>query len=292
MRTKKRYRLNAETAKQLGFSVVDGGRYWLSKEQERKLKEIRGSVQFKRLFIDIETSPLVVYSWRVGSKVNLDYSNIIEHSRIICASWKWEDEDDVMNATWEYGSDHKVVQQIYSYIKEADEVVAHNIDRFDIPKLRTRALEQGIMFRPKLRTADTLKWARHYFKFETNKLDDICEYLNIGRKIKTGFGLWKAVCDGDQQALKDMVAYCDQDVVLLENLFKFMQKYVRPETHVGVHEGNRKWSCPSCGNTDVERLKIDVTPAGTIKNIMKCLSCEHEYPISQTDFSKMITGSI
>jgi hypothetical protein len=173
-------------------------------------------------------------------------------------------------------------------MKEADEIVAHNMDNFDLKKLRTRAIELGINFRPKLRTADTLKLSRHYFRFESNRLDDICDYLGIGRKIKTTFSLWKDVMNGNAKALSEMVQYCDYDVVLLENLFKRLDVYTKPETHVGVHEGNKKWSCPCCGNTDVQRVKIDVTPAGTIKNIMECLSCSHEYPISQSDYAKMI----
>jgi hypothetical protein len=39
---------------------------------------------------------------------------------------------------------------------------------------------------PSPKTIDTLKWARKYFNFNSNKLDYIAKYLGVGQKMDTG----------------------------------------------------------------------------------------------------------
>jgi hypothetical protein len=55
----------------------------------------------RRLFLDIETSPNQIFSWRVGYKINVDYQNIIKERRIICICWKWENEKQVKFVKWD-----------------------------------------------------------------------------------------------------------------------------------------------------------------------------------------------
>ena len=53
--------------------------------------------------------------------------------------------------------DTKLVKEFIQVIKQADEIVAHNGDKFDMKELRTRALlTENLMF-PVYRTLDTLK---------------------------------------------------------------------------------------------------------------------------------------
>ena len=41
----------------------------------------------RRLYFDCETSPNIVYSWRIGYKIELSHDSIIEERRIICISY-------------------------------------------------------------------------------------------------------------------------------------------------------------------------------------------------------------
>ena len=113
-----------------------------------------------------------------------------------------------------------MLQEFIKVANEADEMVGHNGDKFDLTWIRTRCLFHGIEMFPKYATIDTLKQARSKFKFNSNRLDYIASFLGIGKKIETKFGLWKSILlDKDKEAMKLMIEYCKGDVKLLEEVF-------------------------------------------------------------------------
>ena len=174
----------------------------------------------KRLFFDIETSPNIVYSWRVGYRIILPPENIIQERKIICVCWKWEHKKNVYSLTWnDQQEDKELLKEFVKVCNQADEIVAHNGDNFDVKWLRTRCIFHRIKFPEKIQTFDTLKKSRKGFKFNSNKLDYIAKYLGVGRKTKTGgFDLWVDVMNGKKKALEEMVNYCKNDVVILHNV--------------------------------------------------------------------------
>ena len=95
-----RYRLPPETANRLGVEPNKSNRYSLNDKQEAQLFGY-DQEKIKRLFFDIETSPMIVYSWRVGWKLNIGTDNIIEDWKVICISYKWEGEDKVHTLSWD-----------------------------------------------------------------------------------------------------------------------------------------------------------------------------------------------
>ena len=288
-----RFRMSDYTARKIGLVPNKTQRYRLKKNSEafRKFLDLKMERPIKRLFFDIETSPMIVYSWRVGYNISLPYDNVIEDWKVICISYKWEHENKVKNLTWD--SDHCDKQMLIDFIKianEADEIIAHNGDRFDIKKVRTRCIYHRIPMFPKYRTLDTLKKAKGSFTFPNNKLDTIAKYLGVGAKLKhDGFDMWVKCVEGDKQALKDMVKYCDMDIIVLEDVYLAMQNYIKPNTHAGVHNGNLKHSCPTCGNDeDLTLLKNDVTQKGTISRVIECESCGHVYNISNSSYKNYL----
>ena len=64
----------------------------IQKRTESVAKEPKAAI--KRLFFDIETSPMLVYSWRIGNKISLSHENIVKNWGIITICYKWEFEDD------------------------------------------------------------------------------------------------------------------------------------------------------------------------------------------------------
>ena len=140
----------------------------------------------RRLFFDIETSPNIGLFWQAGYKKNIDYSNIIQERAIICICYKWEDEKEVHALTWDSRqNDKKMLQDFIKVANQAVELVGHNGDKFDLAWIRTRCVFHRIDMFPKYLTIDTLKVARAKFRFNSNKLDYIAEYLGLGNKIKT-----------------------------------------------------------------------------------------------------------
>lgn len=227
--------------------------------------------KIRRLSWDIETSPNIVTSWRVGYKINLTPDNIIKERGIICIGYKWEDEDKVHILHWDKNQDDKAMLQAFLKVaNEADELIHHNGDSFDLPWFRTRCLFHGLEPLPQYKTADTLQWARRHFYFNSNKLDYIARFLGIGGKMKTEYGLWKAVVlEKCPKAMARMLEYCQKDVVLLEKVWKRLSKTVTPKTHAGVLGGLEKWTNPHTGSTNVRRNKIMVSAGGTIRYQMQ-----------------------
>lgn len=284
-----RYRLNSYQAEKLGLTLNKGNRYRLNKEQEKELFNM-DQEPIKRLFFDIETSPLVAYSWRIGYKINLNYDNVIEHAKVICISYKWEGEDKVHSLAWDKNLCDK--QMLIDFVKianSADEIIAHNGDRFDIKWLRTRCIFHRVQMFPSYRTLDTLKKAKAHFRFPNNKLDTIVQYLGVGAKVKhEGFEMWRKCMLGDKQALKDMIHYCEGDIVALEDAYFTMQNYIKNNTHVGTHNGKLKASCPNCGSENIGLLKNNFTALGTIKRQMECDPCGYVYETSNSAWRQFL----
>jgi uncharacterized protein YprB with RNaseH-like and TPR domain len=283
----KRYRLKPIEVKVLEIPYVNTYNYYrLTKEQIIKLHEYRKQEnKIKRLFFDIETSPNVVYSWRIGYNLNITPDNIIDERKIICISYKWENEDKIHTLTWDKNQCDK--QMLIDFVKianQSDEMIAHNGDRFDIKWIRTRCIFHRVPMFPNYRTLDTLKKAKSGFNFNSNKLDYIAQFLGVGAKVKhSGFDMWKKVMANDADAMAEMTNYCEGDIIVLEDVYQTMQNYIKQNVHVGVLNNNLKFSCPSCGSENTELLKNNVTALGTIKRLMQC-ECGHAHEISNSSY--------
>ncbi len=251
----------------------------------------------KRLFLDIETCPCIGSFWRPGYKINLSHENIEVQARIITAAYKWQDEKRVSALIWDEGkgkqgpfgafsqSDGQIIETIIPVMNEADEIVAHFGDGFDIPWLRTRAMFHGIIT-PLWKTVDTKFWSAKYFVLPSNKLDAITKYLGIGTKIRTDYDLWRDITfRNDADALSKMVRYNKHDVELLESVFERLRMYGPPHTHVGVLNDLPKWTCPRCGSAHVKRVHVMASTTGMIKHQMLCLDNGGYYTINNAAYN-------
>jgi DNA polymerase III epsilon subunit-like protein len=236
----------------------------------------------KRLFIDIETSPNIVCSWRTGYKISIDEQNIIKERAIICICYKWEHEKTVKFLKWDdKQNDKKMVQAIVGVLNQADEIVGQNILDFDIAWIRTRAVFHNIITNPHYKIIDTLKFARRNMYFNSNKLDYLGNYMGFGGKIKTEFGLWKKILlENDKKALVLMIKYCQRDVILLEKVYQRLADHMPAHTHSGVLDGNDRWTCPKCSSSNVNLHLTRVSATGVLKRQFICRKCGRNYTVS------------
>lgn len=230
----------------------------------------------KRLYFDIETSPNIGFFWSAGYKQTIDYSNIIREREIICICYKWEGSKRVYSLQWDKNqNDKKMLLEFMHVMKDADELVGHNGDKFDLAWIRTRCLFHRIPMFPSYKTVDTLKVSRSKFRFNSNRLNYIADYLGLGTKHHTTFDLWKRiVLDKCDTSMRKMVAYCKQDVKLLEQVYQELSKHIEPKVHHGaLMDGHDRGSCPNCGGLDLIRRRLTSTPTGLLKAQYSCKSC-------------------
>lgn len=239
--------------------------------------------KIKRLIWDIETSPNVAFLWRTGYKLNVGHHNLLKERAIICICYKWEGNKKVHTVKWDEGCDKQLLIDFLEVAKQADELVAHNGDRFDIKWFNTRCLFHGLEPIGDWKTVDTLKIAKKYFCFNSNRLDYLGRFL-VGecKHDDGGFSTWKdIILNNCPIAMKRMVKYCKQDVELLEQVWQALEPYHKPKTHVGKLNGKGKWTCPWTGSKNVHKSKTRITSAGTRQHQMICKDNGRYYTISE-----------
>lgn len=241
--------------------------------------------KIKRLFFDIETSPNIGLFWTAGYKLNIGHDNIIKERAIICICYKWAGEKEVHSLTWDAKqNDKSLLEKFIKIANEADELVGHNGDKYDLPWVRTRCLYHGLSLFPSYTTIDTLKYARSKFKFNSNKLDYIAQFLGLGAKISTGFNLWKdIVLNKDKKAMDQMVEYCKGDVILLEKVYNKLAPHFPEKTHASED----KTDCPTCGSNKWTFTKRRMSALGTTRVQMQCKKCGRYHTVSEKTYESV-----
>lgn len=244
----------------------------------------------KILIYDIETSYNIVKSWRIGYNININPKDIIHERKIICVSYKWLGEDQVYNLQWDKNQDDKfLLEQFIEVLNEADLIVAHNGERYDLKFIKTRAIYQGLEMLIDYPQFDTLKVAKKKFNFNSNKLDYISEYLGFENKIKTEMKLWDDIIFNKcPKAMDKMIEYCNMDVILLEKVYNRLVHWEKPKYHFGVLNGLSKETSPIEGGLNLELVKTVTTNRGTLKRIMKDLDTNRLFEMSETSYKKYI----
>lgn len=239
----------------------------------------------KILFFDIETAPLLAYIWRPSD----DYvtsERLLHDTWVICWSAKWAHEPKKVHVgvvTPQEARDQddtRIIAELADLIREADIIVAHNGDRFDLPMFNGRLLMLGLEPIGPVQTIDTLKLARSNFRLAYNKLDYLAEQLGLGNKLKTNFQLWKDCYHGDEKALAKMSKYNVKDAILLEQVFNKLKPYVKGLKRLVEPEYDKEESCPFCSSLDMNRRGFARTQSATYQKF-QCGSCKR-YSRSRT----------
>lgn len=213
----------------------------------------------KILLFDLETMASLGWTW--GPKHETSVIEFENEWFILSCCYKWYGEDDVHSVClpdfkeykYDKENDYFVVKKIWELFNEADILIAHNCDKFDLRKAYARFLYHGFPPPSPSKTIDTLKVARKYFSMNSNKLDDIGKYLGLGRKIvHTGWDLWKRCYNGDLMAWNDLIEYNKMDVILLESVYNVFKPYIVNHPNYNIYQ-NTTHSCPSCGGNNLQK---------------------------------------
>jgi hypothetical protein len=192
-------------------------------------------------------------------------------------SAKWMDGDEIMSDVLTgpealQHNDLRVVESLAELIREADIIVAHNIDRFDLPMFNNRLMLLGLEPLAPVRTLDTRALAHRSFRLMHNKLTWLARALGLGDKLPTDFMLWENCYHGDEIALAEMQEYNKHDVVLLEQVFWHMYPYLRGLPRMVEATVDGELICQYCGSGDVQKRGTKRTNAGTYQ-AYQCNAC-------------------
>ena len=227
-------------------------------------------------FLDIETMPSLGYTWGKWEQNILDFYQdgylasygfkIAGHRGV-----KMRALPDYPNWSTNQMDDSALASELWEDINSVDIIVAQNGDAFDLPTIRSRWIVLGLPPVRPVQTVDTLKIARSVFRFKSNKLDDMCRELNIGRKLKhTGTNLWLDCMAGDMTAWHTMVRYNRHDVLLLEELYYRFLPWMNQHPNVS-HDGT-SGRCRRCGSKNVRFDGHKYTDFRK-KDRIHCLTC-------------------
>jgi ssDNA-binding Zn-finger/Zn-ribbon topoisomerase 1 len=226
----------------------------------------------KILIYDVENTPNLGYSW---GKYEQDIIRFTKEWELLSVAYKWLGEKEVRFVSRQGRvSDERVAKTLHQLFSEADIVVAHNGDKHDQRKAKARMIFHGLTPPKILTSIDTRKVARTYFGFNSNSLDDLCQLLKLGKKLKTpGFDLWEGCMADDAKSWRTMERYNKRDVVLLEKLYKKLLPWIQNHPNLGkLLNPHLKSSCPNCGSSHTQRRGRRIT-AATIKQEWGCRQC-------------------
>lgn len=210
----------------------------------------------KILLYDVETSPNLSFTW---GKYEQNVIDFVKERQIISIAWKWLGEKDVhclslpMFTTYKRDKeDNKALMvAFHAVMSQADIVVGHNSIDFDDKMVRADFIRHGLPPIPPHKCFDTKLAAKRYFRFNSNKLDDLGARLGLGRKMKhEGFSLWLRCMSGDPKAWSTMTKYNIQDVLLLEKLYLKLRPWA--ENHPNTNIYSKDEACPSCRSKNLK----------------------------------------
>ena len=211
------------------------------------------------LLLDIETAPHTAYVWGLFDKF-IPLDRVIESGYTLCWAAKWLGDREIFFDSVEESGEVGMLIKIHALLEEADVVVHYNGTRFDIPTLNKEFLQNGILPPSPYKQVDLLKTARQQFRFASNKLDYVAQFLGFeGKKKHKGFKLWVDCMEGDPKSWRMMKSYNKQDVRLLEQVYKKLLPWIKNHPNAGVYKFSERPLCPTCGSSRVQYRGVAVT---------------------------------
>lgn len=236
--------------------------------------------EIKTLLLDMELSYAIYYAFPSKREQYLSAKNIIHNQFCICAAWKWHHQaskhvvkitDDKKRFKANFRDDYIVAVKLHELMTEADVIVAHNGDAFDIKHANNLFIKHGLGPIPEKKSIDTLKAARKYFNFVGNDLDSLSKKCGgIGKIDKPD---WRALTEGNEKEINKAARYCLNDVEELERVFIWLRPYIRKLPALAT-KGGIKY-CLSCGSKRIHRKGIHFNGTQFYLRI-RCEECGHE----------------
>jgi len=228
------------------------------------------------LLLDIETSPLLAYTWGMW-KQNINLDGIVSDWFMISWAGKWLDQNNAFGDILEpteviLEDDFRITKSLWKALEIADIVITHNGDKFDIKKINARFIENGMGPVTPYKSIDTLKVARKNFGFTSNKLEALARKFGFEGKHTTGFKLWTDCLKGEPTALLKMFNYNIQDILILEKLYYKLRPWMKSHPNLGLYTIDDEVKCPNCGGVNLLEAGYNTTAISKYQTY-RCSEC-------------------
>jgi len=234
----------------------------------------------KILIWDIETAPALGDVWGLWQN-NVGLNQLKKSGYIMSFAAKWLGEPKIFYADCSKNGEKDeldMLLQLYALLEEADMVVAHNGDRFDMGWVKGRCIYYGLPPLPPVKQIDTLKVVKREFRFLSNKLEYVAKLLGCEEKLKHkefgGHELWAECLKGNQRAWKEMKVYNKQDVVTLEQVYLRLRPWMRNHPNWGLWENAGVPTCVACGGKHIHKRGTTKTGVSVFQRT-RCMDCGH-----------------
>jgi DNA polymerase elongation subunit (family B) len=166
---------------------------------------------------------------------------------------------------------NEMVGHAHRLLGECDAALHYNGKRFDIPYLNKEFLIEGLGPPVPYANIDLYAVVKKRFRFPSNKLDYVSQEMGFGGKVHhEGHELWVKVLAGDEDAQRRMQEYNEQDVVLLEQMYRQLRPWIPSHPNVALIDG--EGSCVVCGSMKLVERESAYTAMSKYKQF-QCLKC-------------------
>jgi transposase-like protein len=245
------------------------------REPNKNPKEEYGTQTAKVLLLDIETASMQGRFWRLGKQV-IGMEQITKDWFILGWSAKWLFDSEVFSdfVTPEESlnrDDKRIMQSLWKLIDDASILIGHNIKGFDAPKITTRFIFYKMDPPSPYQLLDTYL-AIKPLGFSSNKLQYVCEYMELKEKLRTDYQLWIDCENGNAKRLLYMEKYCKRDCIALEEAFIELRPYIKTGINFALHNHSSVPCCSSCGSPDLTEKGYYYTSVSRFISF-KCNNC-------------------
>lgn len=227
----------------------------------------------KILLYDLEISRTRVEGY--GSRWEFRVVKFLKQSELMCYSYKELGESKVhFVSRHDFKKYHDFVKSLRDLLDSATITIAHNGGSFDDKMANRFFVTEGLTPPRPRKTIDTRREAKRWFRFESNKLDDLGDFLGLGRKENVGY----ADLEDDfmsnnpsKKTIRLMKKYNDQDVRLLESIYLRLRPYMQSHPNLGdIHQADG--ICPKCGSDNLQRRGFNHRRTGKVQRY-QCIDC-------------------
>lgn len=232
------------------------------------------------LTIDIETAPMLVWNWGLSTPMKrLGLDNIYQEWFVLSWAAKWHGKKKIISRCVtpkeaKTQNDERIVRDLWELLEQPTAVVTHNGRFFDIPKIEDRYLTWGLGPNLPYKSIDTYSIARRLSP-TSRKLDYIAQRHLGNTKFDTEFQLWVDCTLGDKRALKRMLAYNEQDVLVGEEVYDFLRVWDRSPLNMGLFNNHDKPVCRSCGSKEIKIVNKSYATPQNLLPVYRCNNCEY-----------------